>query len=576
MNALLVQLRSTLRASGARLRGEAGFGLVEAVIAMTLFLVVGTAMADVLSSSATSHGFTMDQTLGQEAADAQIEDVRALPYDSVGTTSGNPPGSVAPTQSATAVGITGLAATVTTSIHFVGDGIPDGYNSTTNYKQVVVSVTRTSDGRNLATESTYIAPPTRAPYGGISQVALGVIATDIGDNQPVPGVPIALQTGPSAPRSDTTDTNGGVLFAGMAANPTSGSTMYYNVVPTIPPGYLEMLGDNKQAHLLPGQITNLSIRLYQPATIYVNLTSSGATYTGPATITVTPASGTPQTYPVSGSGAYSITNLLPNSTYTVTASNSAGLISKAVAQLVPNNYPSDLTSTFALDLAAPTGTMSVTALNGTTPIAGVGVTVTGGPSGVTLNGTTDATGVANFPSIPAGTATYTVTGTYGAATFQKTGVTVATNQPTAVTLGVNAGTVNVSVTDSSSHPLPGATVTLTGPNGFSAVGTDGRDRHLYVPERRQPAAGTRSPPPTGPRPQRRRCHHRHDRPNHATVIMSLSRRDDQGDGHRRLEPAREIPVTLTGPHSLVVITSTDASDGNVLVPRTSASAAAIR
>ena len=207
------------RASGARLRAEAGFGLVEAVIAMSLFLVVSTALSEVLTTSVNSHGFTLQQTLGQEAADAQIEDVRALPYDSVGTTSGNPPGSVAPTESASAVGITGLSATVTTSIHFVGDGIPDGYNDQTNYKQVVVSVTRNIDGRNLATESTYIAPPTRAPYGGINQVALGVIVTDVGDNEPVPGVPIALQTGPSAPRSDTTDSNGGVLFAGHDRQP---------------------------------------------------------------------------------------------------------------------------------------------------------------------------------------------------------------------------------------------------------------------------------------------------------------------------------------------------------------------
>ncbi len=188
------------------------------------------------------------------------------------------------------------------------------------------------------------------------------------------------------------------------------------------------------------------------------------------------------TYLVSGNagGLYTIANLVP-SLYTITASNSAGLISKAVQQGIPDDYADGaLTSSIALDLAPPTGTMSVTALNGTTPIAGVAVKVTGGPSGVTLNGTTDATGVVNFPSIPAGTATYTVTGTYGAATFQKTGVKVATNQPTAVTLGVTAGTVNVSVTDSTAHALQGATVTLTGPNGFSAVGTtDGTGKYSF-------------------------------------------------------------------------------------------------
>ncbi len=85
-------------------------------------------------------------------------------------------------ESATAVGITGLNATVATSIHYVGDGIPGGYNQLTNYKQIVVTVTRNSDSRQLASESTYMAPPARAPYGGINEVALGVTVTDIGDN----------------------------------------------------------------------------------------------------------------------------------------------------------------------------------------------------------------------------------------------------------------------------------------------------------------------------------------------------------------------------------------------------------
>jgi hypothetical protein len=546
---------------------EAGIGLVEAVIAMSLFLVVGTAMADVLSSSETSHGFTVDQTLGQEAADAQIEDVRALPYDSVGTTSGNPPGSVVASQTAAAVGVTGLDATVTTSIHFVGDGIPDGYNSTTNYKQVVVTVTRNTDDKSLATEATYIAPPTRAPYGGISQVALGVIVTDVGDNQPVPGVPVALTTGPSAPRSDTTDTNGGVLFAGMTANTTSGTTQYYNVVPTLPPGYVEMSGDVKQAHLGPGQITDLSIRVYQPATIYVHLTNGGSDYTGNATVTVTPKSGTPQNYSVGGDpgGAYSIPNVTPNAEYTVVActlaasctSTSTGLVSKAADQWVPNDYPNDLTSSFTLDLAAPTGTMSVTALNGSTPIAGVSLTVTGGPSGVSLTGTTDATGVANFPSIPAGSATYTVTGTYGAATFQQTGIVVATNQPTPVTLGVNAGAVKVTLSDGSGHALPGATLTLTGPNGFSTTGvTDGTGIWTfpnvgtgtgYALTATDGAATTSSTGisvATGVT---------------TNIVLSLFVGTIKVTVTDGLNPLKGVPVTLSGPNSLVVIGTTDAT-----------------
>ncbi|HEY4349273.1 MAG TPA: carboxypeptidase-like regulatory domain-containing protein [Gaiellaceae bacterium] len=461
------------------LRSEAGIGLVEAVMAMTIFIIASTALSDVLTSSVNAHGHALQQTLGQEAADAQIEDVRSLPYDSVGTTSGNPPGSVAASQTAATLGVSGLPATVTTSIHYVGDGVPGGYNQLTNYKKIVVTVTRNSDDEQLAAETTFIAPPTRAPYGGINQVALGVTVTDIGDNTPVSGVPIALQTGPSAPRGDTTDDDGAVLFAGLTANPTSGATAYYNVAATLPSGYVEMTGDTKQVQLNPGQLSNLALRVYQPATIIVNLTKSGVPYTGAVTVTVTPPSGTPSNYTITG-GSGSVPNLLPNGQYSVSAATADGLLATAISQSVPNSYPTDLTSTFNVELVRPNGTVSVTATNGGVPIAGATITVSGGPDSITMTGTTDANGVANFPTVPAGTATYTVSGSYGAATFQQTGVVVSANGTTNVSLGVPAGSVKATVT-SGGNPVPGATVTLTGPNGFSAVGTtDGSGIYTFA------------------------------------------------------------------------------------------------
>ena len=192
-------LEARLRGVLAALRVESGLGLVEAVIAMTIFIIASTALSDVLTSSVNAHGFALQQTLAQEAADAQIENIRALPYDSVGTSGGNPPGSIAVTQSTASVGVTGLAGTISTDVNYVGDGVPGGYNQLTNYKQVIVKVTRNSDSRQLAAEMTYIAPPARAPYGGINQVALGVNVLDVGTGLgPLTNVPIALQTGPSA------------------------------------------------------------------------------------------------------------------------------------------------------------------------------------------------------------------------------------------------------------------------------------------------------------------------------------------------------------------------------------------
>ncbi len=261
---------------------------------MTLFLVVGTAMADVLSSSATSHGFTMDQTLGQEAADAQIEDVRALPYDSVGTTSGNPPGSVAPTESATAVGITGLAATVTTSIHFVGDGIPDGYNSTTNYKQVIV--TRHADLRRPQPrdrEHLHRAADARA----LRRDQPGRARSDRHRHRRQPagaGCPDRAPDGTQRPAQRHDRHERRRPLRGDDGEPDLRlDDCTTTSFPRSRPATSRCRATSSRRNSCPGQITNLSIRVYQPATIYVNLTSGGAAYTGSATVTVTPASGDP-------------------------------------------------------------------------------------------------------------------------------------------------------------------------------------------------------------------------------------------------------------------------------------------
>ncbi len=77
------------RRSGSR---ERGFTMIEAVLAVGLFVIVATALATVLISAINSHGLSRQKTVAQQAAMDQIEEIRRLPYDDVGTVSGNPPG----------------------------------------------------------------------------------------------------------------------------------------------------------------------------------------------------------------------------------------------------------------------------------------------------------------------------------------------------------------------------------------------------------------------------------------------------------------------------------------------------
>jgi hypothetical protein len=450
---------------GTALRGGAGFTMVETLMALTIFLVIGTTLAGTLTSATAAHKLARGRSLAQQAAQTQIEQIRALQYSDIGTNPGNPTGTVQPSQ---AISLMGLHGTLTTKITYVKDPVPTSYNQSTNYKQIAVTVT-SLDGKQLAREVTLVSPPTKAQAGGINQVAISVQVIDIGNNTPLANVPIALQTGPSAPLSDTTDSTGSVTFAGLTANPTSGSQAYYDVAATLPAGYVELSSDVTQTQLAPGQQETLILSVYQPATIYVNLTQNGNPYTGGATLTVTPPSGPAQNYTVaSGSSSATIANQIPGQ-YTISASAAGGsLINNGVTQTVPSSYPSDLTSTFAMPLIAPTGTIKVTATQGGSPLAGSTVTVTGGPSSVNVSGVTDASGILSFAGLTAG-AGYTVKLTSGAQTVQQTNVSVVGNTTTNVPLAVTVGSIKVTVTQGVA--LAGATVTLNGPSSYAASGT---------------------------------------------------------------------------------------------------------
>ena len=109
-------------------------------------------------------------------------------------------------------------------------------------------------------------------------------------------------------------------------------------------------------------------------------------------------------------------------------------------------------------------------------MAGVSVTVTG-PNSYSATGTTDGTGNYTFTTTPVGGG-YTVTATAGASTATKTGVNVAAGL-NHVTLSMPTGQIRASVSIGG-NPLAGQTVTLTGPNSFSATGTtDSTGLHVF-------------------------------------------------------------------------------------------------
>jgi type II secretory pathway pseudopilin PulG len=337
------------------LRGEGGFTLIEALSAMVLFILVAAALATLLGSAIRSQGQSRERTVAQETAMREIERVRGIAYDEVGLVSGNPPGVLVANQSET---IGGVKITIVTQVAYVDDPTPTSYATEANYKKVTVSVYRQSDNKLLTREVTYVAPPARDPLGGINNAIVNVQVIDFALNTPVEGATVALATGPSAPRSDTTDNTGGVTFPALDYNPTTGPTAYYDISASLS-GYVMYGADQTPAaaahvQLAPGQTFNTVLRVYKPASLVVALDNAdGSTYAGTATVTVASVLGA-EDFAYSGSALTIDTidgeEVVPSLEYTVSATTAFGLAIDPVTKYVPDDYPPDLTSDVTLTL----------------------------------------------------------------------------------------------------------------------------------------------------------------------------------------------------------------------------------
>jgi type II secretory pathway pseudopilin PulG len=471
-----------LRRRARTVADSSGFTLVEAVAAMVIFLIVAAALGGLLTSAIGGTKLARERTIAEQAAMDQIEAIRRMQYDSVGTTAGNPSGSIAPTQT---ISVRGLNATLTTQISWVNDPTPTSYSSVANYKRISVSVRNNRNNALLTTAVTHLSPPGRSPFGGLNNATINVKVQDMGlaENDLVQGALVRLDTGPSSPLTDTSDANGLVTFPQLTPNPTSGPDSHYDITAT-KSGFVTYFEDRPPgaaAHVQVAPSQTLGpqvIRLYRPATINVQLLDSGGTpYTQDATIEVTSQRLGTTTSFTTASGSLSLTTfagepVVPGD-FTVEASTPTALCADPVPHYVPDDYPNVMSTTFTLTLApCPAGDLDVTVTQVGQPVNGATVTVSGGPYSQSYTRVTDSTGLAPFVDVPEG-AGYTVTATNGAQTGSATtAVTVA--GPNAVSIALPdppSGSVVVTVTQVG-LPASGAAVSLTGgPFSISVSGT---------------------------------------------------------------------------------------------------------
>ena len=199
----------------------------------------------------------------------------------MGLTGGNPSG-VLTASTSTSVP-SGEAVTMAIQVTWVADPIPTAYVTNADYKEVVVTVTRSSDGVQLAKKTTYVASASAPPFAGSTWDQIKRQVIDAVTNLPLPGASVHLRGGPNSEnRTDTADGSGTVLFPALASS--SSGTPVYTLATTLT-GYSVFPDD-----ISPGSPSSVSstagvnsdgtIRMYKGATLTVNLqSSSGVAYT---------------------------------------------------------------------------------------------------------------------------------------------------------------------------------------------------------------------------------------------------------------------------------------------------------
>ena len=433
-----------------------------------ILAIIAVPISGVLLAAAAESSVARERTASDQLVQAKLEAIRTLSYAQVGITGGNPPGTL--TASISAGLPSGEQITVTTQVTYVSDPIPTAYVTQADYKKVVVTVKRSSDGKQLAQDVTYVASASAPPLAGTHWVQIKRQVVDAVTTLPIAGASVALTGGPPGfvNRTDVTDASGTVLFPALDSSilipPPN-----YTITPTAT-GYTVFPDDvapmtPEQVGASPGLISTATIRMYLPTSLTVNVqASNGTAYTGGATVSVEssrcgvatvtiPASQSSTTVPncqwATGKSVPLVPNVLGQSPnfdkYGATAwSTSGGFWGAATPLTVPSGYPTTLTQTATVKFSATTyGTtkqVTVTVMKGGSGDGTARVNVTGGPAGVYLYGTTAANGTATFTiPVTSTSSTYTVGANDQGATSGTTTFSASTGSPATI-----ASTVTIS------------------------------------------------------------------------------------------------------------------------------------
>jgi hypothetical protein len=293
---------------------EAGFTIIEVVIAAAILAIAIVLTVSPLISSMRSLDRSKDVTIAESLALGRIEQVRALEFSDIGHPGSAPAGVLARSET---VAVEGSSFLIETTVEFVGaasglDIVPQGGDGVEgvpdigiNYKHVRVVVTAVGSGADPVMMDTFLAPPT---VGGLEDIA--VIEVNLVRHEPFD---------PSLDPEPVVRISGPWIYDSAAGAPTqyfadvfAGT---YDISLATPHGWMihpdSIDSGATSVTAVLGTAAQRTIRVYQPASLDVVVLENDTGLPIPdAVLTATDlAYGPPVTNPA---GDYSFTGLVPD------------------------------------------------------------------------------------------------------------------------------------------------------------------------------------------------------------------------------------------------------------------------
>ena len=263
-------------------RFSRGFGLIDTIVGIALLLVVFLALFGVLRASLTLSSLAKAKAAAVEVASTQMEYLRGISYDALGTVGGIPAGTVP--QAATST-VDGIPYGVRSYVEYRDDpadgtGASDTNSVTTDYKTAKVTVSYSLYGlaKSVVLVSNFVPPGKESSTGG-GTLSLHIVNAS---NANMSGASVQIVNASTSPAINFTtfsDTDGLVTIGGAATSSQyqifvsrtgySSAQTYtrtsQNVNPT--PGYLTITKDHTtSATFAIDQLATLVLSSFSPAT----------------------------------------------------------------------------------------------------------------------------------------------------------------------------------------------------------------------------------------------------------------------------------------------------------------------